>query len=366
MTRWQKHTSCICCDAFTLSCALADMSLLVQHILTARPCHVAAGCMPHPATSTASHVLLLVQEQEEELVTDILVDPVDEEEEERRRLEESRRRRQAILAKHQQQAAVAAPTATAASDQAAAAEGNAGAGLTAAPGASPAAVPAPAEAPAPGAASADIDAPQPSSAAASAPTSPQDVVMADAAEGDATPDGQRYSSSDSENAPGSPVMDIWNTREQAAPNDDEAISGVVAAPGTEPNLQSERLKGPPAKADVDDMFADDVPDDMFAEAAGGDVAAVARRAPGGGAMALADDAYDDAEGYYNFQVGARVQCVISHLPCHACMCISGSWGAKLTVPSCMPVLFECGECCCVCFPADMHSYGKQVPKLHPG
>jgi hypothetical protein len=134
-------------------------------------------------------------------------------------------------------------------------------------------------------------------------------------------------------------MDIWNTGQplQQVAGADEASSRPtgpeeltsqlpvhMVVPGTEPNMQSERLRVamPNAAAegrviastaaaaaaaagadDVggggDDMFADD--DDMFGEGGGGGGAAGVKRTlvvPAG----LMDN-YDDPEGYYNFQVG---------------------------------------------------------------
>jgi hypothetical protein len=237
---------------------------------------------------------------------------VDEEEEERRRLEESRRRRAEILAKHKQAAAVAAPTAAAQQEAAAAGAPANGGGAGAPPAAAAAAAAEPAA---------------PPSAPASRQASPPAVGSAAAGEppGDETPEGARSSSSDSENAPGSPVMDVFNT---GAPGGGEpggapeAESRPPAVPGTEPNLQSERLRGQHIEAGgaaggagggggaadagkakggkpdepEDDMFADDWD---AAGAAGGDAGG------GAGAGKGLHDAYDDAEGYYNFQARTR-------------------------------------------------------------
>jgi len=268
-----------------------------------------------------------------------------EAQEEARRLEESRKRRQAILAKHQQAAAVAAPTATAAA--AAAADGG---GLSEAPDA---------------AAAQNGNGQQPTVEAAdeqqqqlqktAAPqqehppangdgdASPPAATAAAAMDGAATPEGDRSSSDDSHNAPGTPVMDIWNSglpsqqgaagvdevssRPAGAPDAEELTSQLpvhLVVPGTEPNMQSERLRvampnaaagggvnaGAAAAAAAaaagtaaaeetggDDMFADD--DDMFAEGGGEGGGGVQRNPviPVG----LMDN-YDDPEGYYNFQV----------------------------------------------------------------
>ena len=145
-------------------------------------------------------------------------------------------------------------------------------------------------------------------------------------------------------------MDIWNSglpSQQGAGGGDEATSRAAAAgaegeeptsqlpvhmvvPGTEPNMQSERLRvamphaaaaggvnagaaaaaGDAAKGGDDgdggdDMFADD---DMFAE--GGD--------GGGGGLGVQRnpvvpaglmDNYDDPDGYYNFQVCSKTVCM---------------------------------------------------------
>lgn len=225
-----------------------------------------------------------------------------EAEEERKRLEESRRRRQEILAKHQQATAVTAPTATAAAagekeqeqqpqqlqqqEPAAAAENG---------------------------------------VAASAPAG-------DMQDGTATPEGERSSSDDSQNAPG-PVFDIWNKGQNAADGEVNSKAAAAAAPDandeatsqlpvhlvaqTEPNMQSERLRVGVAAATAaagghvdtaaaaaaeegDDMFAAE--DDMFA-AEGGAAAAAPKKAA---VPAGLQDNYDDAEGYYNFQVSFSV------------------------------------------------------------
>lgn len=246
------------------------------------------------------------------LDVELPIGEVDEEEEERRRLEESRRRRAEILAKHKAAAAVAAPTATAAADAAAAASGGATANGTDAAGGEVAEQPA-------GAAAGE-----------SVPPSPA-PPQRDPAAGDATPEGDRESSGASGDWAGEPAMDIWNRGQGAGGAEadggaDEATSGRSASPGaltapaSEPNKESEQLRPAfaaaaagaaaaavapaeeEAAAAADDMFAEEVPDDMFAE--GGDGGAA-----GGGAgvrpaaVALAD-AYDDAEGYYNYTVGA--------------------------------------------------------------
>jgi hypothetical protein len=123
-------------------------------------------------------------------------------------------------------------------------------------------------------------------------------------------------------------MDIWNKEGEEASSrlsgPDEPTSQLpvhLVLPGTEPNMQSERLRvgmplnavpggGPDAAAAEaaaaaaaaaaggggDDMFADD---DMFGEGGGGGGVKRNPVVPAG----LVDN-YDDPEGYYNFQVGA--------------------------------------------------------------
>jgi hypothetical protein len=135
-------------------------------------------------------------------------------------------------------------------------------------------------------------------------------------------------------------MDIWNRGDAAAEvssrvpggaEDEQATSQLpvhLVVPGTEPNMQSERLRvsgmqhSPDHKAGIAaagdsaaaadglaageavaaaaaaaDMFAD-VDDDMFSAAADG--AGGGRKGPV--VPAGLSDNYDDAEGYYNFQV----------------------------------------------------------------
>jgi hypothetical protein len=134
-------------------------------------------------------------------------------------------------------------------------------------------------------------------------------------------------------------MDIWNhhmasEQEQAGggpgavngaggrggptPPPTAPSAGAGALPGTEPNLQSERLKGRGAgrPEGVDDMFANDVEDDMFGNGQGAaDGAVVRAEEPGGGQRRGAGrglaDAYDDAGGGRlapgsGVQVGQRV------------------------------------------------------------
>eukprot|EP00879_Flechtneria_rotunda_P014246 GHRR01014883.1.p1 GENE.GHRR01014883.1~~GHRR01014883.1.p1 ORF type:complete len:921 (+),score=358.42 GHRR01014883.1:205-2967(+) len=260
-----------------------------------------------------------------------------EEVEERRRLEESRKRRQAILAKHQQTTAVSATTAS----TAAAVYTSNGAGpvrAAALPAADAKGTDSKAGAPAPAAADDRITAElvsepsvqQQQPAAGSIPASAAGGGGAE--DGEATPEGNRSSSDDSYNAPGSPAMNIWNTaadgevssRDQQQ-TDEQATSQLPVhdvAADNEPNLQSERLRvglgqrrqgaaivtasaniaEPVATAAADDMFAAE--DDMFA-AADSTAAETAIAGPRRGPAVPAGltDNYDDAEGYYNFQVG---------------------------------------------------------------
>lgn len=135
-------------------------------------------------------------------------------------------------------------------------------------------------------------------------------------DGSSTPEGDRTSSSDSEGRGDGPVLDIFNKGEDDFPAGGEATSQVNPA---EPNLQSERLRAPVHVTKEDDMFADPPEDDMFADVPEG-AQEVAEEAPeddmfsesgagagtrnrrGPTARALAHDACDDKEGYYNFQV----------------------------------------------------------------
>jgi hypothetical protein len=238
--------------------------------------------------------------QEEEEDAPLLLGAVDEEEEERRRLEESRRRRAEILAKYQQQQ-----------------QQQGGSGQQQAAAANPATAGAPASG------SQQPPAPLSQAPAAQQPTAAQQqqrVLATPVASGTETPEGNRTSSEDSQNAPGDPVMDIWGTRlvtaageapaAAAAGGDGGEASSRLTDLAAEPNLQSERLKGQHVEPTAaGDMFADGE-DDMFGEA---EPAAITG---GGGGAAPAGllDAYDDAEGYYNFQVS-----------CRAVWCEVGGW-----------------------------------------
>eukprot|EP00798_Chlamydomonas_sp_ICE-L_P025594 gene25594-11247_t len=168
-------------------------------------------------------------------------------------------------------------------------------------------------------------------------------------DGDRTPEGDRESSSSSGGVADGPVLEIWGT-EVVADDADSAVprsgAGGFLQPGTHtqegqmaamaataaaaaaggglgPGGRPPGLPKPPqhvaaaavpltvaaaaavAEAgggdeEVDDMFAEEVKDELFGGTApGGDTEAGAGPAP---AAALAD-AYDDNEGYYNFQVG---------------------------------------------------------------
>lgn len=278
-----------------------------------------------------------------------------EAEEERKRLEESRRRRQEILAKHQQSAAVAAPTATAVAagqQQQQLQEGMTGLPLV--------------DQAAGGSARMNgIAAAEPAAAAGAVEAA---AKATDDRDGTATPEGDRSSSDDSQNAPG-PVLDIWNkgreaaadgevnSRAAAAANADEATSQlpVHLVAQTEPNMQSERLRvggaaGPAAggehaaataaEADAgDDMFAAE--DDMFA--AEGNVAAAAAAPKKAAVPAGLQDNFDDAEGYYNFQVGKQNSVGVSGCPGgegSACQCLQGALQFSLS--------YDCGFVVCSC------------------
>ncbi len=187
--------------------------------------------------------------------------------------------------------------------------------------------------------------------ARSAPGTPAPVAGAGGedggGDGDRTPEGQASSSSEASdgNAEG-PVLDIFGPEQAQADDADSGAAAAALAAAAEDAERERQLhavallqhhtlgKGPsghdeagpsaardrsaarppsaPAtagqgaagaaaaapQADEDDMFAERDDEDLF----GGDVAAAAvRAAPAAGAAQL-HDSYDDAEGYYNFQV----------------------------------------------------------------
>ncbi|KAG2429206.1 hypothetical protein HXX76_010976 [Chlamydomonas incerta] len=273
----------------------------------------------------------------------------DEEARIEREREERRRRQQAILQRHAQQQAVTetvvAPTATALAATAAVAPA-APESAAATPSRGAPRSPAPAAA---GEGAAQLrHVASASGLNRSVPGTPLQQP-ADGGDGDRTPEGEATSSSEASdfNADG-PVLDIF-AQEQAAADDADsgAAAAAVAAAAEDAERERERRAAallqqePGASTELERVVGrggehgtkivakrrnsgvaepttaldeeqeagndDDDDDDMFAvddsdAPAGAGALAAARAAPAAGAAQL-HDSYDDAEGYYNFQIG---------------------------------------------------------------
>ncbi len=178
-------------------------------------------------------------------------------------------------------------------------------------------------------------------------------------DGDRTPEGERTSSSDSGVDVQGPVLDIFGGEGPTADDADSGASGRAGPQGADATMEeAERERqdralqllhkqrggaggageaggraqpqhaevalaggqgqGRPGGAaaaqaveveaeadDEDDMFAERDDDDDGVAAGAGDGAAAGRAVPAAGGAAALHDSYDDAEGYYNFQVGGR-------------------------------------------------------------
>ncbi|KAK9836273.1 hypothetical protein WJX81_001403 [Elliptochloris bilobata] len=268
------------------------------------------------------------------------------EDEEARLIEERRRRRQAILAKHQEQSqlsdSVAAPIASELAARGSTADlvggsgpmSPAGLGLEAGSGARPASAGA-SQPPSRGTSLAPSRAASPAGTSAGAPTS-GGASAAAAASGlprpesmGAMPRSGDDSGSDDEAQTLAQGAELWQTRRDAAvaaaAAETLAGAGGGAGEGSVPaggvgtegpsrgatdrdsaSEEARRVAVQAARPPVEgfDMFTDQDDGDMFgATPGGGGAGGKGAPAPVGAARRGLLDNYDDAEGYYNFQVG---------------------------------------------------------------